>query len=196
METLNRTVIVKPAFCFVLALTLLVLPIKWVFAWICASAFHELCHYGALKLSGCKVFRIQIDVNGAVMDTDLLSCSQEILCALAGPLGGLSLLLIARWCPRIAICACFQSVYNLIPLFPLDGGRVVSCIVDKMFSEEQGKTVKVILENTVLSAFFLLGGYAAFVLKLGMLPVLFAVILIVKNKIVKISCKQPALGVE
>lgn len=196
MEKSNRTVIIKPAFCIVLALTLLILPIKWIFAWICASAFHELCHYGALKLSGCKVLRMQIDVNGAVMDTDLLTCSQEILCALAGPLGGLSLLLIARWCPRIAICACFQSLYNLIPLFPLDGGRVVSCVIDKLFSEAKGKKVKIILENTVLSVFLLLGGYAAFVWKLGMLPVFFAVILIVKNKIVKISCKQPALGVE
>lgn len=187
---------VKPEFCIVLALSLLILPIKWIFAWIIASVFHELCHYAALKISGCKVLRIQINLNGAIMETDLLSCTAEILCALAGPLGGLSLLLIAKWCPRIAICGCFQSLYNLIPIFPLDGGRAVTSLLNKFFPGTKGTRIKDILENCILSGFLLCGIYAAAVLELGILPLLFAVILIVKNKIVKTSCKQRPLGVK
>lgn len=195
-SSLRFPVSIKPEFCIVLALTVLILPIKWIFAWIIASAFHELCHYGAIKLSGCKVFRMQIDINSAVMDTDLLSCSRELLCALAGPLGGVSLLLIAKWCPRVAICGCFQSFYNLIPIFPLDGGRAVMCLLKKFCTEQRAEQASSILDNIILSLFLCFGIYAAIFLKLGILPLLFAVILLAKNKIVKSSCKQGSLRVK
>lgn len=184
---------ITPEFCIVLALSLLVLPIRWILAWLCASAFHELCHYGAIKLSGCKVFRVKVDLNGAVMDTDLLRWSQELLCALAGPLGGLSLLLIARWFPRIAICGCFQSFYNLIPIFPLDGGRAVICLLQRYCTDQVAHKVIKIIENCILLLFLVLGSYAAFYLKLGILPLIFAAILVIRNKFIKTSCKQSVL---
>lgn len=187
---------IKPEFCIVLALTLLVFPVQWVLAWIGASAIHELCHYAALRFSGCKVFRVQVDLNGAVMETDLLSCSREILCALAGPLGGFALLLIAKWFPRLAICGCFQALYNLIPIFPLDGGRAVRCVLKKFLPDAKGERIENWLENGFLLTFLLLGCYAAFGLDLGLIPLIFAVILIIKNKKVKFTCKARAFGVE
>lgn len=187
---------VKPEFCIILALALLILPIKWIFAWFFASVFHEFCHYAALKLSGCKVLRVQINLNGAVMETNLLSCTTEILCALAGPFGGLSLLLIAKWCPRIAICGCFQSLYNLIPIFPLDGGRAVTSLFNIFFPNTKVTLIQNILESCILLGFLVLGIYAAMVLQLGILPLLFAGILAFRNKIAKNPCKQRHLGVK
>ena len=187
---------IKPEFCIILALTLLILPVKWIFAWILASAFHELCHYIALKLSGCKVLRVQINLNGVIIETDLLSCTAEILCALAGPLGGLSLLLIAKWLPRVAICGCFQSLYNLIPIFPLDGGRAVACVLKRIFPGTQGEHINAIWDRCILLAFVFGGVYAAVFLKLGVIPLLFAAILVLRNKIVKTSCKQRLLRVK
>lgn len=189
-------IFIKPEFCIILALTLLILPVKWIFAWIIASAFHELCHYIALKLSGCKVLHVQINFNGAIMETDILTCTAEILCALAGPLGGFSLLLIAKWVPLVAICGCFQSLYNLIPIFPLDGGRAVACVLKRIFPGTQGERIKSIWDSCILLAFVFGGIYAAIFLKLGVIPLLLAVILVLRNKIVKTSCKQRPLRVK
>lgn len=190
------TVLIKPEFCIVLALTLLILPLRWVIAWLCASAFHELCHYAALRLSGCKVFRIQVDLNGAVMETDILRCSREVLCAMAGPAGGFALLIVARWFPRLAICSCFQALYNLIPIFPLDGGRAVSCVLRKLFSDNKSWAIQNGIENAVLFAVLVLGLYASFVLKLGVIPLLFSGVLIFRNKKIKTSCKERLLRVK
>lgn len=192
----NLPISVKPEFCIVLAITLLIFPVQWVLAWVMASAIHELCHYTALRLSGCRVFRVQINSNGAVMETDLLSSTREILCALAGPLGGFALLLVAKWFPRLAICGCFQALYNLIPIFPLDGGRAVRCMLKKYFPDAKGERIENWLENGILLIFLLLGGYSALWLDLGLIPLIFAVILIIKNKKVKFTCKARSFGVE
>lgn len=187
---------VKPEYYIILALSLLVIPIQWISAWMIASIFHECCHYIALKLSGCRLFRVQVSLNGIVMDTDLADESREIFCALAGPLGGLLLILVGRWCPRVALCGTFQSVYNLIPIYPLDGGRAACGILRKLFAEKTSKQIQKWLENSVLLVFLLLGIYSALCLKLGLIPLVLALILILKNKQGKCTCKERTLGVK
>ena len=50
---------------------------------------------------------------------------RELLAALAGPLGSAVLSLFAPILPRTASCAAVHCLFNLLPLFPLDGGRVL-----------------------------------------------------------------------
>ncbi|MBR4109852.1 MAG: M50 family metallopeptidase [Oscillospiraceae bacterium] len=182
-KKLTKThVSIKTEYFIILALALLIIPFWWIMAWIIASVFHEICHYAALRLSGCRIFRVNIGPNGTVMDTDLSGDHKEILCALAGPVGGLLLILIGRWFPRVAICGLFQSAYNLIPIYPLDGGRVVQCVLHKLFPKSTASQIEKWLEMGILILFVLLGLYAAFCLKLGLIPLVFAVILVIKNK--------------
>lgn len=189
-------IVVKPECFVILALLLLTIPIQWITAWMVASLFHECCHFAALRLSGCRIFRVQVGLNGAVMDTDLSDVNSEILCALAGPIGGLLLILVGRWCPRIALCGLFQSIYNLIPIYPLDGGRAVCGILRILFSEATSKRIEIRLEKGILLLFLLLAVYLALCLKLGLIPLLLAIILILKNKRGKCTCKERALGVK
>ena len=97
------------------ALALLVLPLKWLLGAAAAATVHELCHILAVKLCGSQIRKVEISASGAVIDVTPMSRGKELLCALAGPLGGLVLLLLAKWFPRVALCAAFQSVYNLLP---------------------------------------------------------------------------------
>lgn len=187
---------IKTEYYILLALALLIIPFWWIIAWIIASAFHELCHFTALRLSGYSIFRINIGPNGTVMDTDLCGNNREILCALAGPVGGLLLILIGKWFPRVAICGLFQSAYNLIPIYPLDGGRAVRGVLNKLFSESLAVQIEKWLENGILILFVLLGLYAVFCMKLGLIPLLFAIILAIKNKRGKYTCKECSLGVK
>ncbi len=117
----------------VLAVALLVLPLRWLAAFVFAAAVHETGHFAAVRLCGCPVYGIRIGINGAVMETGPLGTKQECLCALAGPVSGILLLLAARLFPKVALCALAQSAFNLLPIYPLDGGRAVKCIACILF---------------------------------------------------------------
>lgn len=111
--------------CILLALMLLLLPFKWVLAAILAAAVHELCHALAIIALGGRIYSLHLGFGGIRMETDPLQPGREAAAALAGPLGSAALLLLARWLPRTAVCGGVHCVYNLLPLFPLDGGRAL-----------------------------------------------------------------------
>ena len=187
---------IKTEYIIILALSLLIIPFWWIFSWVGATVFHELFHILALKLSGCNIISVQIGLNGTIIETDFPDKRKEIFSALSGPLGSFLLILTAKWCPRLAICGLFQCAYNLIPIYPMDGGRAVRGILEKMFSVETSERIERSLENCVLGLILFLGLYAFFRLKLGLVPILFAIILIIKNKRGKSTCKDSVLGVK
>lgn len=115
--------------CIFWALALLVLPLKWIIGTLLAAAFHECCHYLALRLCRVRVYGLRIGSAGALMETEAMGQAQELFCALAGPAGSFLLVVMLRWFPELAVCAGIQGLYNLLPIFPLDGGRAVRSIL-------------------------------------------------------------------
>ena len=189
-------IFIKPESFIFLAFSVLFLPICWILAWLVASVFHEVCHYVALKIFDCEIYRIQIGLDGALIDTNISGNIKEFICALAGPIGGLFLLAVGKWWPRLAVCAFLQSAYNLIPIYPLDGGRAVHSLLPCFCSEPYRSKIELVIQWSVqlLSLFF--GLYAAIYLKVGLLPLIFAGILIVKNYRGKCTCKECFFGVK
>ena len=113
--------------CLLWAFLLLTVPLHWLLSSLAAACFHELCHYAALRLMGGKILSLQIQANGTTMEIVPLPTEKELLCALAGPMGSILLLSMVRFFPRVALCAGIQGVFNLLPLYPLDGGRAIRC---------------------------------------------------------------------
>lgn len=102
-----------------------VLPRGWFLPLILATAVHELGHMAVIILSGGRVRRLELGLFGARLETAPLSYRQEILSALAGPVSSLFLLLFGAVCPPLAFWGLVQGIYNLLPVYPMDGGRVV-----------------------------------------------------------------------
>ena len=119
------TVCLDGRLCFLLALLLLLLPLPWVLAAIFATVIHELCHAAAIMILDGRIYALQLSAGGIRMEVSPLSPGRELLAALAGPLGSAVLTLFAPILPRTAICAAVHCLFNLLPLFPLDGGRVL-----------------------------------------------------------------------
>lgn len=122
---------IDPGACILGALALLVLPLNWLLAALCAAGFHELCHFSVIRLTGGEVRSLTVRTGGAVMEVPPMDRRAELLCAAAGPMGSFLLLGLARWFPRLALCGFVQGCFNLLPIYPMDGGRIVSCLLPK-----------------------------------------------------------------
>lgn len=177
--------------CVLLALMLLVLPIQWIFAAATAAMVHELCHIAAVYLCGGRIRSFSLGASGAVMWADAMSPGKQLFCALAGPIGALPLVLLLPHMPRLAICAAVHSLYNLLPVYPLDGGHALQCILSLILPRHAPKLCSFIQLGCciVIAA---LGIYACFFLGLGIYALVPALMLLLR----KSPCKPVPLGLQ
>lgn len=119
--------VIRPGAVLFLALLCYLVPLRAVGAFLLAMTVHELGHLGALALCGGRLRGLCLGARGAVIAVEGLSSRQELLCALAGPGAGLLLTAFGRWLPMAALMALGHSTYNLLPIYPLDGGRALYC---------------------------------------------------------------------
>ncbi len=186
---------VAPGAYVILAMMLLLIPLRWILAWVIAAMIHEMCHLGMIYLTGGCVNGFRIGPNGAQIHSYPMPCWKEMLCAAAGPAGSILLLLFARWFPGVAICGMLQALWNLIPLYPLDGGRVANCLISLVFPRYAHRIIKAIRAITIC----VLTVACVVLMRLfpvGLIPVLFLAGVIIKVGVIKFPCKQGRMGVQ
>ncbi len=178
-----------PLVPFFWAILLLLIPLRWLFACAFAALVHELCHIFALKLFRSDIFRIHIGVLGAQIETAPLDPVRELVCAAAGPLGSLALIAVRRIAPEIAICAFFQAAYNLLPIAPMDGGRILRCAFALILPPKYATSASRICEYSILFLLIAVGLWASIRMKLGIFPLFFAILFCLRIHPIKIPCK-------
>ena len=125
------------------------MPLPWAAAAVTAAVFHELCHLAVIYALGGSVGRISAGGSGARIEMAGLSGFREFLAAAAGPGGSFLLLVFLRPCPRLALCGLFQGAFNLLPVYPMDGGRMVYCLLSPFLGEEKTGRILKFLEKAI-----------------------------------------------
>ena len=180
----------EPAFCVMGALAVLLFPFQWVIAWFAATAVHELGHYLLLRTFNINIFKVQIGSYGVLMHTGPQTLLQSAICSLAGPIAGFMLLILSEFNPILSICGFIQSVFNLLPIYPLDGGAALYALIGIISDEHKAeKYIQVIGNATILIITIGLILFSFQIRGLKYFLIIF-IIFITKTLILKFPCKQ------
>ena len=102
--------------------------IFWPF--LAAMTVHELAHAAVLLLLGGRIESVRLSFAQVELRTGLLSDRMELWSTAAGP--GINLLcgwLFRRWMPAFAAVSLLLALFNLLPVWPLDGGRLLRTLL-------------------------------------------------------------------
>ena len=132
-----------------------------------AVALHETGHILCAKILNVKIKRMVLSPLGARLEIkDNISYRNEILISIAGPLlgilgFGLSLLFLNRfpYIDRFAFISLALSIFNLLPLSTLDGGRAVFCLCALIFNLDFAESVMRFITFFTLFAIWLFSVY-------------------------------------
>lgn len=160
----------------VFSLLLLMIPLRWLAAFVCASVVHEVFHGVVIFLFGGSIRHVHVGATGTVMYTDVAGGIQEILCAAAGPIASFSLVLLADRFPRLAVCGFVHGLYNMLPLFPLDGGRILKNILYVIFQPNHAGRIFCIIQLCFCA--IILAACVMSAVRIGIAPLFLGILLL------------------
>ena len=138
MQSFHDRFCITTGFCIVSVLLILSLPIRFVIAFVLAVSIHELGHYLMLRFLRISTYRICLSASGARIECEGMLPWQEFFISLSGPVAGLVLLPLRSQLPLTAVIAFVHTIFNLIPIGSLDGGRALRCFLVGLLGHSRG----------------------------------------------------------
>ena len=178
---------VKPISYIIVAISILLVPLRMIFAFFLCVTIHELGHYLALKFFGIKINAITITASGIIMDTAPMSKCTEFITAAAGPVFGLIPLIFYKQMPIVAFFACLQTIYNLLPIYPHDGARMLSCICSCF---RGGVFIQHLMHYIGWITLAVLAICVCYLLNFGVIPIILIFAVFIKNISRNIPCNH------
>ena len=148
---------------------------------LAAAMLHELSHAAAITLCGGRIRALTFSFADVQMLTTALSYRRELICALAGPLCNVGCcILFSRSFPTFAAFSLLLGLYNLLPVWPLDGGRALFCALMERLGPERAQRVCRTVGVAACAVLSLAGLAASAVLHAGLWPLGMALYLLTK----------------
>ncbi|MBR2614813.1 MAG: site-2 protease family protein [Clostridia bacterium] len=162
---------IHPLFYPVLILSLIYKQFFLFLIYVITALLHEFGHLYVAEKNGYSGEKIILSGYGAnlVLDDKGLKTVDQIKIALAGPFFNLiiALFFIAFWwilpdtypfTESIVTASLSFALINLLPVYPLDGGRVLQSLLTLLIGDKSKKVVKIlgIIFTVLLSALFIL----------------------------------------
>ena len=179
---------------------MLFVPLTWVVSIFVAILIHELSHVRTAKKLGYKTDYVFIDIfhGGALIDSSYTRNNKDnLLIALAGPMSNLFLALgtflittlfvsvnpeVNIESPVTGFLAEFTGinvilfVFNLLPIYPLDGGRISKSIFRMIFGQDKGRKV-----NGFLSLVLSLSAFTYSIINFDIILIIFSIIFMIAS---------------
>lgn len=165
---------ISPGFPVLVCLLVCLGGLPTAIPFLLAAALHEAGHLLALWVLGIPVYGLELRASGAVIRAGLRGEPREAWAILAGPT--VNLLLAAVGCrlvPLLSLYSLVFGLYNLLPVYPLDGGRLCSLLLPKMLGRFGERLWRLLHWGTLLTV-AAAGIWGTCVLHLGLLPALLA----------------------
>lgn len=181
MRALLRRIDVSPGFVAFLCAFYYFDPAQTFAPFLLSVALHEAAHLLVLRLLGAKIHRLRLAGSGAVIVTQPLRHRQEIAAAAAGPAANFLLLFFAaQRFPVLALINLFLLAYNLLPLYPLDGGRIIRAVLQLLFSRRTAECIERVIGLICLLSLLAISCYITCKWHAGLWPVLLCAVLLVR----------------
>ena len=155
---------VRPGAVALLAGLYFLLPLRWCARLALAVAVHELGHVAALVLCGAEIYGLRMEGCGlALRCAPPEGAVRTIAAAISGPAAGVGLFCILRGLgyPEGADLSLLYTCVNLLPVLPLDGGRILLGLMTMLLGARTGEriayrisiaiTVLLLIAGTVLA---------------------------------------------
>ena len=106
------------------------MDLKTCGCFLAAIAAHEAAHLLTICLYRIPVYGVSLRFSGALIRCGFCGYKQELYCAAAGPAASLALgISVIRCAPQLAAVSLLLGVGNLLPIYPLDGGRILRALL-------------------------------------------------------------------
>lgn len=137
-----------------------------------AALLHEAGHLTALYALGVPIRSLHLGLRGAVLETGPCPRDRELLAAAAGPAVNL---LCGLWLPKSWLFCQLHwllLLYNLLPVYPLDGGRLLYCLLAGRLPADALDRVLFVLRIFNCGAAVFIACYLAFQRNFGLYPLI------------------------
>lgn len=139
---------------------------------------HEAGHLIALKCHKVDVKHIRFSLSGASIGTAEMNYQTEILCTATGPMFSFLLgFVVLRSVPEMALISLMLGLLNCLPLYPLDGGRILKNVLHLCCGVEKAEKIVHIVTYIFSGVLMLFACWGTVLLNAGIWPI-FAVLVL------------------
>lgn len=169
MKKYSTELTFHPLTVLYIALSLILGRFSFVFALFIIAFIHELFHVFAARLFNLKISEIKILPVGCyakINDLESINRIEQVIVLLLGPLSFFFTRAIITYLYRIDVISIygfreyneinlFMMIFNLLPIFPFDGGRILKIVLSSCISEKKSLILSSFIGFIIAIVFFL-----------------------------------------